>query len=365
MTKKFMISIMAIVLTLVALGASTYAWFSLQKVNSVGQIEMTVGGSEGLEISLDGVHWYDNLTSDVINDYIDELVTAGLDLKDVTTLDGLHFSKREERGDSFEEAKFNKDYLALTFYFRVTASSMDGVYLVDKKTETTFGEFFDGTHADIKDEDNNSIGSWITSEGVMWKSDAIFQNESSETINYETAAKKYYASEAARLAFIPHTIANDFCSYSVENGLVYNVNPDLASVLLTEVEVSAVAPSGTTLFDFTASPTRGYGYAYGAIKYYNAKNPRHQIAPLEATDPTPTYKTSLSDSGICGKEADTVKSQICVATEQTVGLGNTNQKIGAATMILWLEGWDADCFDAIFKDNIRVNLEFKLAEKKA
>jgi hypothetical protein len=38
---------------------------------------------------------------------------------------------------------------------------------------------------------------------------------------------------------------------------------------------------------------------------------------------------------------------------------NQTYYVGKVTMNIWLEGWDADCFDAILDDVIRIQLKFR------
>ena len=58
LTRKLMLSIVAIALVVIALGTSTFAWFTLSNKASVGQFNAEVTAGQGMELSLDGNNWY-------------------------------------------------------------------------------------------------------------------------------------------------------------------------------------------------------------------------------------------------------------------------------------------------------------------
>ena len=129
-SKKAILSILTLVLTVVVLGASTFAWFTLGTTATVDNFDVNVTSSEGLEISLDGNNWYTRLNSDIMRDYIEEQVTAARLNNDgdfvmdaVTTSDGIDFFKFSISGNKmvhteFDEAVANEDFLQLKFKLR-------------------------------------------------------------------------------------------------------------------------------------------------------------------------------------------------------------------------------------------------------
>lgn len=331
MTKKFLVSIMAIALTAIALGASTFAWFTLQKVNTVGQISMTVTGDVGLEISLDGKTWKNELTSPDIEAWM-AANASSLVLSDTTSANGVLIQKREISAGTLSNASENVDYLKITFYFRALTNE-PSIYLVDEQTETTLGQFY--TTAPTNG------GTWISSKGVSWKPDVSFENAEGDVIDTGTAASNYYASQALRLSFYNHTISAD--AFTVANGV-------------TAVSVPATGATAT-IFDLSKDPTRGYGFAYGAKSYFEAKT--GTTITLPTTTPTTINELTTVDDSYTVNNNNSLVSTLVAQTEKN---GNQQIYIGAATMFMWLEGWDGDCFDSIFKDQIKVQLQFKQAK---
>src|SRR5690554_7311943 len=86
LSKKAILSVLTLVLTFVALGATTFAWFTLGTTATVDQFNVEVRGSEGLEISLDGDNWYTRLNSTTMNNHINNVFANGR-LNDITLND--------------------------------------------------------------------------------------------------------------------------------------------------------------------------------------------------------------------------------------------------------------------------------------
>ena len=127
LSRKLMLSIVAIALVVIALGTSTFAWFTLSNKASVGQFNAEVTAGEGMELSLDQTTWYSSIPADVIqakikanfdtasgitNDSDAPILTA------VTTNDLPAFFKMKTDQTGYESATANVDYIQLTIYVR-------------------------------------------------------------------------------------------------------------------------------------------------------------------------------------------------------------------------------------------------------
>jgi hypothetical protein len=89
--KKLLLSVIAVIVTVAALGTSTFAWFTLSNRASVGQFNAQVSSGEGIEVSLNQTNWYTDIPTTVIEDFIS--TTDFNKFTDVTTLDGSTFTK--------------------------------------------------------------------------------------------------------------------------------------------------------------------------------------------------------------------------------------------------------------------------------
>jgi hypothetical protein len=315
---------MAIVLTVTTLGASTYAWFSLNTTNTVEQINMTVVSGVGIYATLDtegGVvgetidyskkDWLNEITSSEIND------TIGRNIKLVgtTTTNGKVFTKNL---DPVESAVKNQDYIELTIYFKVVSQELDnlgdgGVYLVNYNNSASYS--------------NNANGTYVVSEGKNFKPSINYledsENNGTEGIRY--ASNAVYAS---------------FDSDGFANPLFVN---------------------------FDKNPLRGYGYPYGAIDYYNKKSNNTITAPATPSAFTNAVYATTNSTYTKGFTTFTAENGVQFATNNNTlvsQLTYSNQDkcyYGYTVMRLWVEGWDGDCFDAIYSDKIKAQLNFEFA----
>src|SRR5690554_3206942 len=109
LSKKLILSVLTLVLTVVALGATTFAWFTLGNEATVGQVGGTITAGEGLEIRIaqgqegymDGTNvtnitgfesWYTNLPSSKLVEFLEIKYHENhnrIDLKGLTTEDGV------------------------------------------------------------------------------------------------------------------------------------------------------------------------------------------------------------------------------------------------------------------------------------
>ncbi|MFA5482536.1 MAG: hypothetical protein WC278_04125, partial [Bacilli bacterium] len=127
LSRKLMLSIVAIALVVIALGTSTFAWFTLSNKASVGQFNAEVTAGEGMELSLDQTTWYSSIPADVIQAEIKANFDAvsGLTndsdapiLTAVTTANLSDFVKMKTDQTGYESATANVDYIQLTIYVR-------------------------------------------------------------------------------------------------------------------------------------------------------------------------------------------------------------------------------------------------------
>lgn len=68
--RKLVLSALTVVLTVVALGTTTFAWFTLTNTAVVQPFEAQIVADTGIEVSLDTIDWYTTLTTDLIETYI-------------------------------------------------------------------------------------------------------------------------------------------------------------------------------------------------------------------------------------------------------------------------------------------------------
>jgi len=149
----------------------------------------------------------------------------------------------------------------------------------------------------------------------------------------------YYASEAIRISFQEIKDTNNLLDERLEEELQ------------------------TFLYDPSENEERGYGVSYGAFSYFliSAQVPIEIPAlmqnvkyHLSTFDPNNPYQALDDESLIANLQpSDAVSST-----------GKTLYR-GKIIINVWVEGWDADAFNSILSDRIKIQLKFKAARSSS
>lgn len=305
--KRIIISLLAVLLSIVTFSTVAYAWLSLATSNTLENMKITFDNDEQLELSLDGINYFSTLDGKLIEEKL-----AKHRLIDLSSQDGKVFASHYSGlGGSIVK---NRDYLEIDIYFRMTSFAFREIYLVNHNKDS---------HYNIENQ-----GTYIVSQGKRWESPVRFLNGSNNQYVEEKQVGTYYLSEAMRIAFNEQKID--------------------ASDERTSLQ--------SKIFDLSKNPTRGFGAPYGAYSYYQEIN--HEI-PLPTK--IPTVVTQLSEIGSTGS-ANHENSKILTLQERGIAEdGITPILYGKVRMTIWIEGWDADAFDAVLNDRVKIGLEFKAA----
>ena len=195
LSRKFMLSIVAIALVVIALGTSTFAWFTLSNKASVGQFNAEVTAGEGMELSLDQTTWYSSIPADVIqakikanfdtasgitNDSDAPILTA------VTTNDLPAFFKMKTDQTGYESATANVDYIQIKIYVR--AVDIDTILISsleltgDEETWVSDAAFI-GADGDPVAVDDSVIVSAANGArvGIVGDNDFVYENDGTGT----------------------------------------------------------------------------------------------------------------------------------------------------------------------------------------
>lgn len=313
--RKLTIVIVMVLLTIVALGTSTYAWFTLNNIAKVDQIEMGITSGVGIDLSLDKNTdwtqkvWKSKLENSDFNEYIKDV-----EFDAVTSSNGRDFSLIEANKNV---TKSDNKFIELKVYFRASNvvnfadTKQAGIYLVENNKSASYSD------------DHSSLGSGtaIVSKGIDWKADVTFKYSDKETLN-PGDEKKCYAKDAVRLSF---TYTND-------------------------EEISKIFDLSTDSTVGATTDYRGYNYQYGAADYYAVKK-GVRIAPI-INEQKVIFNDKLSSINEKA-EASSNESLVSVLTK------NGDYYYGETILRIWIEGWDGDCFDSILSDTIQAQLKFQ------
>lgn len=346
--KKVFLSVISLLLVISTLATSTYAWMSLNSEAWVEGMYFTATGGEGFTISVDSYNYKNQLTKDDLykavvaqymqydfsesgelldsegnplsNDRINELVRK-IRLEPITSINNktgvLPLTDLINQEISVTQGKFFEFDI---YYKRVDTS--DAAKTIDIYLNAE--EYYSG---DIK-VPLTSITSEMEKVNLKTNLNCIERPEINDFKTYYTGGEKIevQSSNAIRLGVVNDAVETviefpseyDFGSYAT------NFNKNNSSE--TEKEVLDKL--------YNADNNAMYTY-YNRLK-------GNSLRKLDYNDLPVNYYRSLLNSNN--------KNQICLCTLSS----NESVKV---TFKLWLEGWDADCFDGI-GEQISVTLSF-------
>ncbi len=177
LTRKITLSLVAVMFALIALGTTTYAWFTLGTSASVSAIEGKVKSAEGIEVSFDGDNWYSslNFSGASLKNGNTTVESNKVKLTDVAMKkDTITFDKFD--GEKLSDATANTDYLVFDLHIKATSED------TNKKVYITNVE--------------------LSSTAIQWTSDISFTGVDGATTVTQGETYNIYASNAARLTFV-------------------------------------------------------------------------------------------------------------------------------------------------------------------
>ena len=316
--KKLLVSIFTLMLALVAVSTTTYAWFTLGNSVQVSGIDMSVQGTEGLMMRVHEVNGVELSTIESTNpaaaelrkwkisqdlttlfaqeDFKTEFVPASLaaQLSDGTSCDPLKLYQLAVSGSSVEYSELSQkpagqsaNYITITFEFyslKDVDVTLDTLLVTPDKAAHSFT-----TPVDIIGTDGNVVDEANTSHTI-----ARFAN-------------------SVRVAYLNSTL------YQIINPSVYN--------------------QGVTELGTWSATT------HTSVKYYN------DTSEVDIVSVPAEYSDYVTESTI-GNGGSLVK--LTAAN----GAGEDPYYTGKVTLMIWLEGWDADCFNAVIYDKATVDMKF-------
>lgn len=312
--KKLYMSLLLLGLVLLLLTTATFAWLGLSNINTIDGLSLTATTGDFLEISFDGVNFSTSLDPELIADIIDNVR-----LTDVTTLDAISFYRGGLKDSDL--AVTNKEYLSFPLWFR-TVERERHVFLVNNVNDQVS---FDTTMR----------GTYFVSRGVTWRSPHTFINGPEATDIVESGDQGvYYAADAVRIGFVELLDAN---------------NP------LDERETTTLR---SLIYDPSENPERGFGKSYGMLSYFIADTGRTNFSPPEVF-PNTQYRLTEFAPFNPYQALDNTSLIAELVPNGEVNEDDRPYYVGKVQVSIWIEGWDADAFDAIVNDRLKIQLEFK------
>ena len=321
-SRRLLLSTLTVVLTVIALGTTTFAWFTITNTAKVQSFETQIAADEGIEIAIGiinpdvveetkyevataaNLNWVTTLTAADIEDFISLHVLDGFRFEHLTSPDGRTFYTfaQDAVGDAVE---INEGYLELPIHFRsanVNTVNWKGITLTDDNPEWI-----------------SDVDSFTTFSGT--------DVNRGGTVNVSPT-------DALRI--------------SIDNGTEIVAYEKAASLTNHELGTGGdltalIDPNGTPDEDDYRVSERG------AHSYYFAKtNLLPDGIETVSTVDTVTNLTELDEDG-------TAVLTLTAGSEATAGM----EYYGEVNINFWIEGWDANAYNAILDEFIRISFEFK------
>ncbi len=359
--RKIVLSIMTLVMLAATLTTTTFAWFNTYSNVVVEGFNITATGGQGFLISIDNVNYYNDLTKDkllsaiilatdkaenpnsplyklenevlyltsdntevTLGDKID-IIKENFKLKPRTTQDGMNFEDLYGSNVTLSD----KSYISFDIYFKQASTNPDenlkyDIYLYGDETKT----LDNGTVIPQTKFSSNPI--IVNLRSSLTTYDLI----NKQAINYVKGEDlKTYAANAMRMSVLEETRTSAEI-YELTN------SEDLGSYATTYEAINDT----TSTEEEKQLKTKLYDCRYNAgYTYYN--NLRNGLLNGKELD----YDTKLPAT-----IRDITSSNENLPTITHVESGQTGKKV---TFTIWLEGWDADCFDGI-ANNVYIDLSF-------
>lgn len=305
LARKLLLSVVAVLLSVVAFGTTTFAWFTITNVSEVQPFESDVVTDNGIEVSLDGTTWVTTLTTDMINAYIAAQYPSGFAFNHVTSPTG--YSNFQTLGTLGVTDDGTASVLRINILFRsnnANAILWTGVSL-----------------------------SAVTSS---WTSDVAFTRTSSAPEGSPVVSGGSIAvnpANAIRISVLGNHLSDSAFVYELpagDNDGAYN---------------SVLGGDGSTPVDFSDGVAAGQGDP-GSYNYYYVKTGA-LISGTDAVVTAPTI-TQVDDNA----NARLVLHMTENSTYDTTYWGQISIR-------LWFEGWDGEAYNALLGRMITTAFTFE------
>ena len=308
LTKKLMLSVLTLAFAVVSLGASTFAWFTTSETADVETIKTEVIGGSGIEIGVAEIgatapaaYYVNQLKSDKISALFGGELPVLQHISALKTGAETVFGEKlyDIDGDEVELKYDNTElgYIAFKLFVKVNAAgyvTLDTVNVTSTKT-------------------------------TNWNAGVAYTNGLGTPVA-ATASEVFSVTNAVRVA----VVAN-YNTYAEVDGVLTPTGKKEINVY------EQAAATGTT------GNSKGFS-KNGAYEIYNAKQ--------NVADEKLTILNSATPNWNCKTLAETL------ATADAIKAQVQRDEVITFDVYMWIEGYDAECVNAIFAHDVNLVLGF-------
>lgn len=338
LTKKLMLSVLTLAFAVVSLGASTFAWFTIGGTSQSASFEASVKGGEGLDIAvtLPGVaptEWF--AAGKLPDGYVNNIIAQNAG---VESIEKFNFDAVTPAAALAQATGTNNVFNSLSIQEDVTAPKV-------ASTDTGYVAF--DIHFQLSDKTSATAYKLyisnldITGTSAAWKNDTTFKLNDTTEIGLVDCY--YNVLAASRIALFAETDGTNNGNLGVYEQAAKGSTPvgsDTGYNTTGFATMKAAVADDPSTDGVDESAPAEY---YGALGYFNKKAQQQWQPDTEKNTVEGTY-----DAFSVAVEA----ADISGASTVTI------------SVLVWIEGWDAECLNAIFSQKLTVDMAFQLYQNK-
>ncbi|MEG1710315.1 MAG: hypothetical protein RR316_00760 [Clostridia bacterium] len=157
LNKKFIATLIALVMTVALATTTTFAWFSKNTIVTVGDFQSQVTANKGLEISADGINYHSTLSQEDLfaaNAYLKNIqlqaCTPQLTTSSTLYNGNIILDKKLEQGNIYAYVKADQgDYITFKLYFRSDVAMNVKIDSLDINSVSPITAVYDSANWDI------------------------------------------------------------------------------------------------------------------------------------------------------------------------------------------------------------------------
>ena len=292
---KLMISAITLAFAVVAVVSTTFAWFTMNTTNTVEDMDFTATSGSGLYMSLDGTNYYTSLN---INHFKDFALASGNENKIKGFKNGENLNPVTLLADGTTLATSTKS-VATTGYVQFTLHFKSSVKSTVKVSDLTL--------------------------------------------------KTVFAEDVIAPSVTLNDVSEFWDAHGASEGSI-----KLETVLANAARVKVEAIDGETKASQYIDPNLNAGYK--GIETVLANSVSHQylnhVSPKEAKEIVSKYGENVSS--VIYTDYKGLQDTTLLTLKQS-----GEEFVGSVTVTLWIEGFDQDCFDVLFKQNLTFGISFE------
>ena len=351
--------------TALSLATTTYAFVTLNTEATISEFGFDIVDQEGLLLSVDGERFYQDLDADLIRGAILSNNTA-TDYDEIK-LTGVTLGGRDSSTDPYQEGKYLENYTnANNLADKKYSFIKDQVTWLDKYDVTQATEVASARLNPTIDNlfnDNDRVG--VHSYDAATNGDYIFFDLWLRVINTSgnNPTYKLKFSNRTSITGTPEEVQlyNDLTTqdgtYSAPNKLEFNPADAM------RLGLNVLEDNNNKLMVY--EPNTGYGSYAIEGSTANETNPAKNAmyTYYNNLNPLTPFVKGVSDNGQLTTLKNNTSNQINDSEIAEFKYTNGSYNVVKLSVMVWLEGWDADYVVGINNNNIMVKLGFEIEEK--